>query len=87
MQAILSIDKDAQEEAGAAEKVNHLSELLLQHWLIHEESVRFCPAEGCGYAGLIAQIDPVTGLIPCCDPFACSKCGTEWTDPLLQRND
>jgi len=61
-----------------------LTELLLNHNLIHSKDVRQCPEENCGFAGIV-DINSLSDRIECFEPFSCSKCGKEWKDPLQRE--
>ena len=64
-----------------AEQAAVISELLLQHYLIHAIDVRLCPKSGCDYGGIV-PLDRDSWRITCTDPFECGKCAEKWLDPL-----
>ena len=81
MQRALTRIDDIAERKQLQEQVLFLNELQLKHYLINGGDVVHCPNSECGYAGVVT-IDEQSERIECSAPFVCSKCDTEWRDPL-----
>lgn len=53
--------------------------MTLKKYLIHAGDVKYCPTEGCQYAGFVrlnADED-----IECLEPLECENCSNKWVDP------
>ena len=46
-------EKIKRNKVASYETLASLDDLLLKFTLIHSRDVRFCPVEGCGYAGVV----------------------------------
>ena len=63
----------------AAKVLTELGEMTLRKYLIHETDVKYCPSEGCQYAGFVKLNEDEE--IACAEPLECENCTNKWIDP------